>query len=463
MALRHDLQRLNDSGATNLPLSTWPLSWHDIDRALAEVESGDLPASALPAYLRVKQRAYRERDDIDYRLSVAAAGNPRVIRTFEDTPRDDGELAAGLSLLGGRLSLRLEATAVANPLDDEEFRPDGSYVGLALGNWLFSAGWQARWWGPGRDGSLILSSNARPAPGVALQRAETTPFESRWLSWIGPWSLTAFMNRLDDERLVNDAALFGMRVSFRPHESLEIGLSRTAQWCGDERPCDLDAFADVLFGKDNQGVNVDPQEEPGNQLAGVDIRWRLPRDIPLALYMQWIGEDTRRGGPEIGSWLRQAGVEYWGGILGLEQRTHLEIADTTCREGGFGFAESKPDCAYEHGIYQTGYRYEGRVLGHSMDGDGRSYSLGTTVVQSDGHSWNLSLRHLELNRAGDPGLGTRHTLAATPEERTDIQLTHQRLTRYGQVRVGLGASRLRDDGSGESTTDVTGFVQWATE
>jgi hypothetical protein len=244
---------------------------------------------------------------------------------------------------------------------------------------------------------------------------------------------------------------------------LEIGLSRTAQWCGDERPCDLDAFADVLFGKDNQGVNVDPQEEPGNQLAGVDIRWRLPRDIPLALYMQWIGEDTRRGGPEIGSWLRQAGVEYWGGILGLEQRTHLEIADTTCREGGFGFAESKPDCAYEHGIYQTGYRYEGRVLGHSMDGDGRSYSLGTTVVESDGHSWNLSLRHLELNRAGDPGLGTRHTLAATPEERTDIQLTHQRLTRYGQVRVGLGASRLRDDGSGESTTDVTGFVQWATE
>lgn len=468
LGLRHDLQRLSDSGATNLPLTTWPLSWRDIDRVLDGVESADLHADTLAAYLRVKQRAEKETgDDMHYYLSAAAAGNPRVIRTFENTPRDEGELAAGFALIGTRLSLNLEATAVANPIDGDEVRPDGSYLGLALGNWLFSAGWQARWWGPGRDGSLILSSNARPAPGVAIQRDATTPFESKWLRWIGPWSLTAFMSRLDDERVLEDALLFGMRVAFKPHSSFEIGLSRTAQWCGDDRPCDFDTFVDLLLGNDNQGVNVDPADEPGNQLAGIDMRWRLPRNLPIALYMQWIGEDTRQGGPEIGSWLRQAGVEYWGNVgglgPGLEQRTHFEITDTICREGGFGFSDAKPDCAYEHGIYRSGYRYKGRSMGHAMDGDGRSYSLGTTLVEPDGHGWHLSVRYLELNRVGDPGVDTRHTLATAPAEIVDAQLSHERLTRYGRFYIGLGASRFRDEGSGDSDTDLTGFLQWSTE
>jgi hypothetical protein len=102
-------------------------------------------------------------------------------------------------------------------------------------------------------------------------------------------------------------------------------------------------------------------------------------------------------------------------------------------------------------------------MGHSIDGDGRSYSLGTTLVESDGHGWHLSMRYLELNRAGDPGLDIRHTLAAAPTELVDAQLSHERLTRYGRFRFGLGASRLRDEGGGDSETDITGFLQWGTE
>ena len=98
---------------------------------------------------------------------------------------------------------------------------------------------------------------------------------------------------------------------------------------------------------------------------------------------------------------------------------------------------------------------------HGTDGDGRTYSLESTLVQSAGHSWNFTLRYMELNRVGNPG--TRHTLTATPQELADIQLTHERLTRFGRYRLGLVASRLDDDLSGDSTTDVSGFVQWARE
>ena len=55
-----------------------------------------------------------------------------------------------------------------------------------------------------------------------------------------------------DDRFVNDALLFGVRGSFRPPGTgLEIGFSRTAMWCGDDRPCELDTFVDLLLGNDS--------------------------------------------------------------------------------------------------------------------------------------------------------------------------------------------------------------------
>jgi hypothetical protein len=269
------------------------------------------------------------------------------------------------------------------------------------------------------------------------------------------------MNLLDDEREIDNALLFGLRITFKPIDSLEIGLSRTAQWCGDGRPCDFDAFTNMLLGNDNRGVNVDPDEEPGNQLAGFDIRWVLPKQIPVALYMQWVGEDGRDGQAVPGSWLRQLGIEAWGHIGDSIHRTHMEVSDTSCREGGFGFSDIKPDCAYEHSIYRTGYRYKEKSMGHGTDGDGLSYSLGSTLVQSGGHSWNLLLRYMEINRVGVQG--PRHTISPTSQELADIQLTYDRQTSVGRFYIGLGYSRLDDHASNSSSDDIEAFVQWSTQ
>ena len=108
----------------------------------------------------------------------------------------------------------------------------------------------------------------------------------------------------------------------------------------------------------------------------LDIRWALPKQIPVSLYVQWIGEDGWNETALPGSWLRQIGIEVWGSIGGLRHRTHLEVADTACHEGGFGSADIKPNCAYNHSIDQTGYRYNNKVVGHGIDGDGLSYSVG---------------------------------------------------------------------------------------
>ncbi len=461
LRLRHDLQLLNDAGVVDIPLTAWPVSLPDV---LAGIETAGAVQSPMirAALERVRNEVGSQLEDRDprFRIDLAGAIEPRFIRSFESMPRDEGEVSASFEYIGERFAVRLSATAVANPFDGDDFRPDGSWVGAALGNWMLTAGWQDRWWGPGRDGSLILSTNSRPAPGIMLQRNLSRPFKTRWLSWLGPWTFTTFMSQLDDERVVNDALLFGARGSFRPPRTgLEIGISRTAQWCGDDRPCDLEVFGDLLLGNDNQGVNVEPDREPGNQLGGFDIRWRLPKQIPVAMYLQWIGEDGRGGGGAIGSWLRQAGLEAWGSSTSFSHRTHVEISDSRCRAGGSGFSNRIPNCAYEHSIYQTGYRYQGRALGYSGDGNTLSYSAGSTLVQSAGHTWNLLLRHMKINRDGGPN--ERHTISSIPVTLSDFQVTHERILKSGRLHFGLSVSRLEDELNATRTTDTGAFIKWS--
>ncbi|MGR5469306.1 capsule assembly Wzi family protein [Vibrio astriarenae] len=69
----------------------------------------------------------------------------------------------------------------------------------------------------------------------------------------------------------------------------------------------------------------------------------------------------------------------------------------------------KGNCAYEHHIYRSGYRYNGRVIGSTCDNDANTYTLvfiGTS--HQKGHHWKANLRYLELNKNGsnkyqDPG------------------------------------------------------------
>jgi hypothetical protein len=459
--LRNDLQLLNDSGVINIPLTAWPMAWGDVDSALRDSRLGDLEPGAWAAYERVRDRVRREIDDGSPMIEFSAAGanNPRHLRSFENTPREEVEAAAGLSWVGERFAIKLRATYADDPFDGDEYRPDGSYIGMALGNWMLSAGWQERWWGPGRDSSMILGTNARPTPSIGIQRVVSVPSESKWFRWMGPWTLSSFFGLLDDDRVVENGLLFGLRFSMRPIDSLEISLARAAQMCGEGRKCDFEAFIDMLRGSDNAGANVNPEDEPGNQLGGIDMRWKLPKKIPIALYMQWIAEDTRDTGGSLHQWLRQFGVEYWGTIGGLSHRTHIEIGDTLARGGGLGEGAPWPNSAYNHGIFQTGYRYNGRPIGHSMDGDGLSYSFGSTLVQPEGHTWNFSLRLMEINRTGDPDLN--HTLSATPQDFADIQISYQRHTDFGRFYAGIGYSRLDDEVSGMETSETIGFLRWS--
>jgi hypothetical protein len=453
--LRHDLQLLSDVGLLSGPSLSWPIGWSQVVSELAGVDATLLPSGQRAAVERLKARGRRETRSGQIGMSAALSGavEPTQLRTFEYTPREEGEATLAADWLGERFAWKLSATVVADPDDDESFRPDGSYVAATLGNWMFSAGYLDRWWGPGWEGSLILSNNARPVPAIAIDRNASTPFDVPVLRWLGPWRLSTFMGQLESDRDYSHALLWGLRAEIRPHPTLQIGVSRTAQWCGEDRPCGLSTFWDLLIGNDNDQAL---SEQPGNQLGGFDVRWSWPGGrVPLALYAQGVGEDE--AGLLPSKYLGLFGLEVWGDLGDGSWRAHVEYADTAC-----DFLSDPPEfgCAYESVIYTSGYRYRGRAIGHSMDGDGESIGMGALMIDANGHRWEALARNVKVNRAGEL---TGHSLASEVARFRDVSLTHERAYGWGNITLSLGYADADSVGDTILEDGVRGFVTWRRE
>ncbi len=448
--LRHDLNLLSDAGLLYIPLLTWPLAWQDIQKNLTTPTDSASPA-ARSSYLRVKNRLeqelYNEYASANARLAVAA--KPVRFRTFRDTSRENAEAEAGLTWTGEYLAYDLQLTGVSSPDDGKSIRFDGSSAGILLGNWSLSIGALDRWWGPGWEGSLIMSNNARPIPAVIFRRNHSDPFDLPVLNWFGPWQLSFSMGRLEGSRHIPHALLMGIRLSFKPWNGLEIGLSRTAQWAGSGRRHDLATFRRMMLGQDNPGQGgVTIANEPGNQLAGIDIRFvPLPSIIPLAVYTQWAGEDEAGGLPA--DRFAIFGAEVWGGLgdSGASWRLHVEFADTLA-----GFHKAMPmfNTVYEHHIYRSGYRYYGRSIGHSVDGDGIMFSAGGLLIDAAGRTWEILARRIEPNR-NMPGAESIMSLALWSN--FDIG--------SNDFSLGAGVNRNKLKSTGARTTDTYLEMQWS--
>jgi hypothetical protein len=451
--LRHDLQLLSDAGLVHAPLTAWPVSWAEVARDVRS-SAGDAghPAHLAAALARVRSAAAdaTRTDSLEWNARAAASEKPMTLRRFGDVPREEGELSGGLQYTGDRFAYRLQATAVSDASDGKDFRADGSYVAAVLGNWMLHAGYIDRWWGPGWEGSLILGTNARPLPSVTIERNFSDPVDHPWLQWIGQWRVVTTMGQFEGSREdAPDAQFFGMRLTWKPHPRLEVGLSRSAQWCGEGRPCGFDTFVDLLVGIDNDQAS---SEQPGNQMAGFDARWSLPW-APVALYAQAIGEDEANGMPS--KYLGLAGAEVWGGIGDRSWRAHIEYADTAC-----AFYESEPQfgCAYNNDIYSDGYQYRERSVGHAIDGDSRQLAAGIMLVNPGGDSWEFALRDADINRESANPV---HSVMSAAGSIRSADLYHRREFAGGDLRVGVGYEEREIELTGSDATDLRGFMSWS--
>ena len=400
--IRHEIRMLGDEGSLKSIQNTWPIDLGGLS-AMQNESDFKLPSSLL--YNRISWESSSGWSPVS--TTVGFADDRVTARGFGPEPRSSFATNASISWMNDRFAGKLSINAFYGMQKDwkgrkdEGFALDGSYIAARMGNWSVSFGQQERWWGPGWDGSLILSTNARPIPAISIDRRVPEPFETKWLSWIGPWSFHSFIGQMEDERDSSidypNHYLWGMRGEVAPSivDGLEIGFFRTLQLGGDGRDVRFKSFIDAFLSQDNYGANTgltDRSKEPGNQLAGIDLRWKV-LDAPIAFYGQVAGEDEDNFLPN--SLMFQYGFEGWTKLNDSILRVFAEYADLTSY-WWTGDPRTR-NITYNHHIYGEGYRYRGRPVGHWADQDSQIVSMGGILVNDEGTGWGSTLRFGELN------------------------------------------------------------------
>ena len=277
--IRHELRLLQDHGTLSSTINSWPIN-------LGGLRKNEVKNSWTHDLLGEILRKESKSGISPIKSKIGFADNGVIARSFSDKPRGGFNSGIETSWMNDLFAAKLSLQALYEVENDWKGRKkeglalDGSYVAARLGNWSASFGKVDRWWGPGWDGSLILSTNARPIPAISIDRRVPEPFESKWLSWIGPWSFHSFIGQMEKERTVPNPYLWGIRVDLAPTilDGLEIGLFRMMQLGGDGIPEGFSVWVDAFVSQDNYGANTgnnDRSNEPGNQLAGLDIRWKI--------------------------------------------------------------------------------------------------------------------------------------------------------------------------------------------
>ena len=393
--LRRDVDLLKTYDIIQGPVNTWPISWRQITNNINMGIDQTYPAHIMRAIDRVRSKIPNK----GLRGSVTAryTNEPSLVRGFDDTARSDADMTVSAGLTEEKIDINVSVNYRDNVnFDNSNINFDNSYIATNLGNWSLYGGAIDRWWGPGQENTLLLSSNARPMISAGLRRIDPKPFKTKWLSWIGPWTWDMFVANMGNDRHIPDALMAGMRLGFEPIKNFEVGLSRTMQLCGQGRPCSADTWARSIIGiwdLDNTGT----LNEPGNQLASIDLSYSLNfGDKSLKVYAEGAAEDEWKILPYQYSRILGATVTSPIGENGDTLSLNIELSDSGDVERWL-YGKRYLGTMYNHSIYRTGHRFDGRTLGHSLDSGSKMAMLAATYTRSSGEVLKITLRSATIN------------------------------------------------------------------
>ncbi|MEZ5757452.1 MAG: capsule assembly Wzi family protein [Emcibacteraceae bacterium] len=451
-SLRRDIELLKSYDIISGPLNSWPISWKQITENINIVEGSSFPAHVMSAIERVKRKIPNK----GFRGSIVAryTNEPDLVRGFGDTPISD----ADFSVSAGFTEEKIEANVTVNYRDNvsnHHVNFDNSYIATHLGNWSLYAGAIDRWWGPGQENTLLLSSNARPMMSVGLRRNNPKAFKTKWLSWMGPWTWDMFVANMGDDRVIPDALMAGMRLGFEPIKNFEVGLSRTMQLCGLDRPCGFSTWTKALIAVgdlDNTGT----RNEPGNQLASIDLSYSTNfGDKSLKIYAEGTAEDQNVILPFQYSRLVGGTLTMPIGENGDSLSINAELSDSGDVQAWF-FGKRYPGTMYNHSIYGTGHRYDGRSLGHSLDTDSRLASLMISYSRAEGDMYSIILRTGSLNWDNT----TRSQLSFGRQKYSDFELKASKKIGIGIIEANLNIQSEIFTLTQGVLPNVTGGIIW---
>jgi hypothetical protein len=441
--LRTDIQILAGAGVVDDVTMQWPIPWAGLlDRLDAPGVLDGQPDYVRQAAARVRQEGAFEtqKDTLRASIMLDAASSPNVVRAFDALGRQSILGQASIDYLWKTTAIHIALGARSSSgTDHQTFVPDNSYVAQRLGNAVIYAGYMTHWWGPGWISAMSLSNNARPFPQIGISRITTAPFESSWLSWIGPWQLEFFVGVLDGHRVASNTIYDGLRVEVSPIPHLEIAFSRTDEMCGTGHPCKPLA---AYFNLQNKPGEVNTV----NDEATMELKYsRSFERIGFEIYTQAMNEDTNPFHHSGTSHL--FGGSLWTPLRGGVGRITFEYADSLATKDLWG-SGTFPGFSYNNFGYPDGMRYRGRTLGFSLDSDSQLYTVQASFTDNHRRSFTLTYHHADVSDTlvnSDVGFFSNVV--------TTVPVTINQLQARASFPFGLSDRRLRLDIEGRVQDD----------
>jgi len=235
-------------------------------------------------------------------------------------------------------------------------------------------GRESLWWGPGFNGSMIISNNALAMNMVRLRTANQVTLPWVFADLLGPMKFELFFGGLEQEReFYPNSKVTGARINFAPAPWIEIGASRSIMFDGGGGRTYLPWYRYPFV-----YVHGNKEGTEGDSSAG-DNRWQIDASIRLAdvgkyvpitrdaeLYFDLGWDDTC------------CGTFYVpldpGLMIGLYLPNFLMLPDTTLR---FEYTNTT-HIQFTSGTWQDGYERKGQVISHFVGTKGEDFFVRLT-------------------------------------------------------------------------------------
>jgi hypothetical protein len=284
-----------------------------------------------------------------------------------------------------------------------------TYVAMKLSGWQISYGNQSLWWGPSQGGPLMFSNNAAPLRMFRVNRV--TPFTlPSFLSILGPIRLEAFVGQFSGyefvltptgllgqygESLNPQPTMHGERISFKPTENLEIGISRTTDYGGPGYPLTVHTFLRSLLSTGNTGPGS--VNKPGSRRAGLDFSYRIPGiRNGMTFYAEGMAEHDEISpllGPDVAAWLAGIYIPRLPRIPKLDFR--VEAVYTAPPSSA---ADVNYGAFYWDATWITGFQNDKHLMGSWVGRQGQGTQAWTTYWLTPRNKVQFGFRHQEISR-----------------------------------------------------------------
>ncbi|WP_440054988.1 capsule assembly Wzi family protein [Pseudoalteromonas sp. T1lg65] len=373
--LKHSIDMLVAQGVIARPVNQYPLLWSGIISDLSQIDEANLSEQAIFALAHVRHALSQSKRDKHSSIKALYNGAEELPSGFGERQAQESGINTYGEITTSRVSAKVAVNYADKAQDGKQINHYGSHLAVLFGNWSLSAERLSYWWGPGNESALMLSNHAAPMTAVRLSRANNNYSGPSFLSFIGPWQVTAIAAR-QSASLSNktEQDLWGFRAAIFPVSGLEVGFSTT--------------YSDFVYRQETSEHARDKQ-----RLTSLDLKYSSTFFDTLlgAAYFEIAGLNDSGALPHEPQ--LTVGIESYWGDLTSRVKGFVEYTDTSinCDQD-----DLKVLCLRAGKLDSLSYTQRDRWLGANIGLNAESITLGANYYQQDGVGGYAKLKYTDF-------------------------------------------------------------------